>query len=49
MTYEIPKKVVTEAIVKAVAHRNYTSNGGVQVMLFANRKDFGDGARLRQV
>lgn len=35
--YEIPREVVTEAIVNAVAHRDYTSNGSVQVMLFANR------------
>jgi len=35
--YEIPKQVVTEAIVNAVAHRDYTSNGSVQVMLFADR------------
>ena len=33
--YEIPQEVVTEAIVNAVAHRDYTSNGSVQVMLFA--------------
>ena len=36
-TYEIPKEVVTEAIVNAVAHRDYTDNGSVQVMLFADR------------
>ena len=36
-TYEIPKEVVTEAIVNAVAHRDYTNNGSVQVMLFADR------------
>ena len=35
--YEIPKQAVTEAIVNAVAHRDYTSNGSVQVMLFADR------------
>ena len=35
--YEIPRDVVAEAIVNAVAHRDYTSNGSVQVMLFANR------------
>ena len=35
--YEIPKQVVTEAIVNAVAHRDYTSNGSVQVMLFSDR------------
>ena len=35
--YEIPREVVSEAIVNAVAHRDYTSNGSVQVMLFADR------------
>jgi len=35
--YEIPREVVSEAIVNAVAHRDYTSNAGVQVMLFADR------------
>ena len=35
--YEMPREVVTEAIVNAVVHRDYTSNGSVQVMLFADR------------
>jgi predicted HTH transcriptional regulator len=35
--YEIPREVVTEAIVNAVAHRDYTSNASIQVMLFADR------------
>lgn len=35
--YELPKEAVTEAIVNAVAHRDYTSNASVQVMLFADR------------
>ena len=35
--YEIPPEVVREAIVNAVAHRDYTSNGSVQVMLFSDR------------
>jgi ATP-dependent DNA helicase RecG len=35
--YEIPKEVVAEAIVNAVAHGDYTSNGSVQVMLFSDR------------
>jgi len=35
--YEIPRAVVVEAIVNAVAHRDYTSNGSVQVMLFSDR------------
>jgi ATP-dependent DNA helicase RecG len=37
VTYEIPSEVITEAIVNAVAHRDYTSNASVQVMLFADR------------
>ena len=35
--YELHKEAVTEAIVNAVAHRDYTSNASVQVMLFADR------------
>ena len=35
--YEIPREAVAEAIVNAVAHRDYTSAGSVQVMLFADR------------
>jgi predicted HTH transcriptional regulator len=35
--YEMPPEVVREAIVNAVAHRDYTSNGSVQVMLFSDR------------
>ena len=37
VAYEIPPDVIREAIVNAVAHRDYTSNGSVQVMLFSNR------------
>ena len=35
--YEIPKEVIAEAIVNAIAHRDYTSNASVQVMLFKDR------------
>jgi ATP-dependent DNA helicase RecG len=35
--YDIPKGVVREGIVNAVAHRDYTSNASVEVMLFADR------------
>ena len=34
---EIPRPVIFEAIVNAVAHREYRSNGSVQVMVFADR------------
>lgn len=35
--YEIPKEVIAEAIVNAIAHRDYTSNASVQIMLFTDR------------
>ena len=44
--YEIPKEVVTEAIVNAVAHRDYTSNASVQVMLFTDRVEVLNPGRL---
>lgn len=37
VAYELPPEVVREAIVNAIAHRDYTSHGSVQVMLFADR------------
>ena len=45
-TYEIPVEVVTEAVVNAVAHRDYTDNGSVQVMLFADRLEVRNPGRL---
>ena len=35
--YEIPKEVIQEAIVNAVAHRDYTSAASVQVSVFSDR------------
>lgn len=35
--YEVPFRVVREAVVNAVAHRNFASKSGVQVSVFANR------------
>ena len=35
--YELPRGAVSEAIVNAVVHRDYTSNASVQVMLFSDR------------
>jgi predicted HTH transcriptional regulator len=35
--YEIPPEVIKEAIVNAVAHRDYDSTASVQVMLFKDR------------
>lgn len=39
VTFEIPRPVVLEAIVNAVAHRDYRSNGFVQVIVFADRME----------
>ncbi len=35
--YEVPRSAITEAIVNAVAHRNYRHNGFVQVNVFSDR------------
>jgi len=37
VAFEIPRPVITEAIVNAVTHRNYRNNGFVQVIVFADR------------
>jgi len=37
VTFEIPRPVITEAVVNAVTHRNYRHNGFVQVIVFADR------------
>ena len=46
VSYEIPREVVAEGIVNAVAHRDYSSNGSVQVMLFADRLEVWNPGRL---
>ena len=46
VAFEIPREVVTEAIVNAVAHRDYTDNSSVQVMLFADRLEVVNSGRL---
>jgi predicted HTH transcriptional regulator len=37
VSYDVPPDVVQEAIVNAVAHRDYASRGSVQVSVFADR------------
>ena len=44
--YELPADAVKEAIVNAVCHRDYTSNGSVQVMLFRNRLEVWNPGQL---
>ena len=36
-TYELPPDAIAEAIVNAIAHRDYNSNASVEVRLFADR------------
>ncbi len=35
--FEVPRSAIIEAVVNAVAHRDYRSNGFVQVLVFADR------------
>jgi len=46
LDYEIPRPVIAEAIVNAVAHRDYYSQGSVQVMLFADRLEISNPGHL---
>ena len=46
--YELPVLAVSEAIVNAIAHRDYTSNGSIQVMLFRNRLEIWNPGTLPQ-
>ncbi len=44
--YELPRAAVKEAVVNAIAHRDYTSNASVQVMLFRNRLEVWNPGQL---
>ncbi len=44
--YELPMFAVKEAIVNAVCHRDYTSTGSVQVMLFKDRLEIWNPGHL---
>jgi predicted HTH transcriptional regulator len=44
--YEIPREAVAEAVVNAVAHRDYTSQASIQVMLFSDRLEIWNPGRL---
>ena len=46
VTFEIPRPVIVEAIVNAVAHRNYRHNGFVQVIVFADRVEMWNPGEL---
>ena len=45
-SYEIPREVVAEAIVNAIAHRDYSSAGSVQVAVFRDRVEVRNPGRL---
>ncbi|MFN6945976.1 MAG: Fic family protein, partial [Cytophagaceae bacterium] len=48
--YEIPRPVIAEAMVNAIAHRDYNSNASVQVMLFSDRLEiFNPGSLVPQL
>lgn len=44
--YEIPRAAIAEAIVNAVAHRDYTSTGAVLVILFRDRLEIWNPGQL---
>jgi len=44
---ELPRMAVREAIVNAVCHRDYESNGAVQVMLFRDRLEIMNPGKIR--
>lgn len=46
VTYEIPRAVIAEIIVNAVAHRDYTSHAAVQVSIFSDRVEVWNPGRL---
>ena len=46
ITYELPREAVSETIVNAVAHRDYSSNASVQVMLFSDRLEVWNPGQL---
>ena len=46
VTYEMPREGVAEAIVNAVAHRDYASNASIQVMLFSDRLEIWNPGEL---
>jgi hypothetical protein len=45
-TYELPPDAIGEAIINAIAHRDYCSNASVEVRLFADRLEVWSPGRL---
>ena len=44
--YEIPREVVAEAIVNALAHRDYASNASVEIILYKDRLEISNPGSL---
>jgi len=44
--YEIPRAVIAEGIINAVAHRDYNSKGSIQVSVFKNRVEISNPGTL---
>ena len=44
--YEIPRAIIAEAVVNAVAHRDYTSNGSIQAYVLADRIEISNPGSL---
>ncbi len=44
--YEIPRRVVAEAIINAIAHRDYLSNSSIQIYVFKNRIEIVNPGKL---
>lgn len=45
-TYELPPDAISEAIVNAIAHRDYHSNASVEIRLFADRLEVWNPGKL---
>jgi len=46
VNYELPRAAIAEAIVNAIAHRDYASHASVQIMLFADRLEIWNPGHL---
>ena len=46
VAYEISREIIAEAIVNAIAHRDYSSNAGIQVMIFTDRVEIWNPGQL---
>ena len=44
--YEVPRAAISEAIINAVAHRDYTSKASIQISVFKNRIEISNPGRL---